>query len=189
MLRFGRFLRWAAAAVAAVAVAGCSSGGSSSGLTTASILDDGLTPAGDAPAITNEDPLARPIFTAWTSARARRCGFYFDPAKLRTAYFSYEVRQGAQGEQLARLEKAYDTTEKTIAAKIAGVADYCTQRTATAIKVDLQRQLAGDFSPNFPKPKIVAGGGWFDFGSGPRSEPFDSKKFFEQQDQNKGSKR
>ena len=64
------------------ALGGCSGG--ASGLTTSAV--SGETPSG----INNEHPMARPISAAWTSARAKRCGFYFDPGKLRDSYLRYE---------------------------------------------------------------------------------------------------
>ncbi len=76
--------------------AGC--GNSASGLTTGSAEAPG--------ALGNADPMARPVAVAWTSARAKRCGFYFDPAKLKINYLSYERTQGAGNEQLANIEKS-----------------------------------------------------------------------------------
>src|SRR5262244_2859404 len=87
--------------------AGCSNG--SAGLSTAST---GLMPS-DAPTtatVANDDPMARPIGVAWTSARAKRCGFYFDPAKLKSNYLTYESKHGANPGDLANIEKTYDQT-------------------------------------------------------------------------------
>src|SRR5690242_21965627 len=122
--------------------AGC--GNSSAGLTTGST---GLLPA-DAPAtasLSNEDPMARPMSVSWTSARAKRCGFYFDPAKLRSNYLAYEAKQGATGEQYAKIERTYDTTYRTTSEKIALDADYCTDRKGLEIKADLERYLQADY--------------------------------------------
>jgi len=82
---------------AAGLASGC--GGSASGLLT------GSTPAAaDGPGtLNNDDPAARPVAVAWTSARAQRCGFYFDPAKLRASYLAYESRQ--PGADVAKAEK------------------------------------------------------------------------------------
>lgn len=69
-----RSFRIAAFAGTCLALAGCGS----SGLTTASLLPGaGLAPAAAAaptPA-KPEDPLARPLFVAATSAKAVKCGF------------------------------------------------------------------------------------------------------------------
>lgn len=128
--------------------------------------------------ISNEDPLARPISVAWTSARAQRCGFFFDPTKLRANYLAYESKQ-ASGEALAKVEKSYDTTFKTIRDRIVGDPDYCSDKKGTEIKADLQRHLAGDFAPNFPKAKVVESCGLFGCGVSAEPEgPFDAKKLF-----------
>ena len=80
--------------------AGCGGGGITTSAVQAADVPQGLT---------NADPMARPVAVAWTSARAKRCGFYFDPAKLKINYLSYERTQGATPEQLANLEKAFDS--------------------------------------------------------------------------------
>lgn len=141
----------------------------------------------DAPTgVRNEDPMARPVAVAWTSARATKCGFYFDPAKLRASYLAHEGRQGASGEQLAKIEKSYDTTIKVISEGMAGKEGYCTDKKGAEIKADLNRHLAGDFTPNLPKPKVVetCGGLFNPCESGASAEPFDSKKFWTKQDAN-----
>jgi hypothetical protein len=140
----------------------------------------------DAPVATsNEDPMARPIAVAWTSARAKRCGFYFDPAKLRTFYLAYESRQAA-GEQYAKIEKIYDSTYKSTSEKVSLDADYCSDRKALEIKADLERHLAGDYTPNLPKPKTVASCGFFGCASAPE-EPLSSKKFWSEKDKAPGA--
>ena len=155
--------------------AGCGSG--ASGLTAASI-------AADAPGITNEDPLARPIQVAWTSARAQRCGFNFDTGKMRSSYLGYESRQGAAGEQLAKIQNSYDTTFKTISGQVSADPDYCTDKRSNLIKADLQRHLAGDYAPNLPKPaKAEAScGGLFggSCDSGATDKKFESKEFYDE---------
>jgi hypothetical protein len=167
MHRFAKFLGSAGLLLATALNAGC--GNSASGLTTGA--------ATDAPAVKAEDPMARPVQVAWTSARATRCGFYFDAAKLRTNYLAYEARQGAAGEQLSKIEKTYDSTLKTISSRIAGEADYCSDKKGADIKADLQRHLAGDFTPNLPKAKEVATCGFFGCKSS-SDEKFDSGKFW-----------
>jgi hypothetical protein len=144
--------------------AGC--GNSSAGLMTGST---GLLPADAPTAVKNEDPMARPVGVAWTSARAKRCGFYFDPAKLKTNYLTYESRQGAAGEQIS-LD-----------------ADYCSDRKGLEIKADLERHLAGDYTPNLPKPKPIASCGfWGCTSSG--DQPFSDKKFWADQEKNNPKK-
>ena len=160
----------------------CSCG--SAGLTTAST---GLLPADVPTTVTNEDPMARPVAVAWTSARAKRCGFYFDPAKLKTNYLAYESRQGVAGEQHAKIEKAYDTSYRVTSEKISLDADYCSDRKGLEIKADLERHLAGDYTPNLPKAKPIASCGFWGCQSN-HDEPFNSKKFWTEAEKNAAKK-
>ena len=172
------FSTCALVAVATLAVAGCSSGGS--GISTASVLDG--TPSGatgEAGGIANTDPNARAIQTAWTAARAQRCGFNFDGAKLKANFLATEARNGVLQPQLVSEEKAYDQTLTTISARIKGEEDYCSEKKNAAIKADLTRHLAGDFTPNLPTgEKKVAGGFWDGLISDAPPEKFDSKNFW-----------
>ena len=173
MTRFAHYVVPGLLLAATALHAGCSGGG----VTTSSVA------APDAPGlIANDDPLARPVAVAWTSARAKRCGFYFDPAKLKINYLAYERTQGAAGDQLAKLERSYDTTFKGTADRIGGDADYCTSSKGLEIKADLQRYLAGDYAPNLPKPKQVANCGFFGCGVDTSKEAFDGKKFWTEKD-------
>ena len=124
---------------------------------------------------------------AWTSARAQRCGFNFDTAKLRATYLAYESRQGAAGEQLAKIQNSYDTTFKTISGRVSADPDYCTDKKSADIKVDLTRHLAGDYTPNLPKPKVEVSCGLFGGAcdSGQTDEKFESKKFYDELDKRK----
>src|SRR5262245_39728297 len=160
---------------AAAVLVGCSGG--------ASGLLGGETAAADAPGagLNNDDPAVRPVAVAWTAARAQRCGFYFDPGKLRSSYLVFEARQSSP-EQLAKAEKSYDSTFKTIRERVAADPDYCSDGKSADIKKDLTRHLAGDFSPNCPKPKGAETCGWFGCNSARSDEPFDSKKFWTEQD-------
>src|SRR5262245_44478991 len=122
MSRFAQGLASLLLLAGTVVHAGCGSS-ANSGLATASTA--GL-PA-DAPGgLNNADPATRPVAVAWTSARAKRCGFYFDPAKLKINYLNYERTQGASGEQLANIEKTYDNTFRSTSERLAGDAAYCT---------------------------------------------------------------
>ena len=174
MNRFAQALGFALLLAGTALHAGC--GNSGSGLITSSTAAPG--------GITNQDPMARPVSVAWTSARAKRCGFYFEPAKLKINYLSYERAQGADGEQLAKIEKSYDASFKATSDRISGDADYCGDRKGLAIKADLQRHLAGDYAPNLPTPKPVASCGFFGCSESISDEPFDSKKFWTEKDKN-----
>lgn len=167
---FGSVLLLATAGLAS----GC--GGSGTGLLT------GSTPAAaDAPAsLNNDDPAARPIAVAWTSARAQRCGFYFDPAKLRASYLAFESRQ--PGADIAKAEKTYDSTFKTIRERVTADPDYCTDSKSAQIKKDLARHLAGDFNPDLPKAKVAESCGFFGCGGSSSSDDkWDTKKFWDDQ--------
>jgi hypothetical protein len=168
----------------AALVAGC--GGGPSGLTTGATAADAQS--GD---MTNENPMARPFAVAWTSARAKRCGFYFDPAKLRSSYLAYESQHGVAGEQLAKIQNVYDSTFNSVSTRISADPDYCSDRKGADIKADLQRYLAGDYTPNLPKPKAVASCGFFGCGdtSSSSDKPFDSKEFWKKQDADPKSRR
>lgn len=130
------------------------------------------------PGITNESPMARPASVAWTSARAKRCGFFFDPDKLRANYLAFEGRQ--PGQDLAKVQGTYDNTFKVILQTVSGDSNYCDETRSQNIKSELARHLAGDFSPNLPKPKMVADCGFF--GCANPQEKLDSKKFYKELD-------
>lgn len=170
MIRLALSLTAAAAVAGTWLLAGCSSG--------ASGLSGGATEVGS---IKNDDPMARPVAVAWTSARAKRCGFYFDPTKLRTSYLAWERGQGVAADQLTRIESVYDTTFKSAYDKAATDAGYCTEVRGGEIKADLQRYLRGDYTPNLPKPKVVANCGFFGCNT-PSDEPFVTKSFWEKYD-------
>jgi hypothetical protein len=169
--RFASGLLLAAAAL----LAGC---GGASGLL------GGPSAAADAPGtMDNNNPQARPIAVAWTSARAQRCGFYFDPGKLKSAYLAYEAGQSPP-DQLAKIEKTYESTFKAVRQQVASDPDYCSDTKSAEIKKDLTRHLAGDFTPNFPKKKVVESCGFLGAACADTSGPFDTKKFWEDQARN-----
>jgi hypothetical protein len=130
------------------------------------------------PGINNDSPMARPASVAWTSARAKRCGFFFDPVKLRATYLAYESRQ--PGQDLAKIESTYDNIFKVISATVAGDADYCNESRSKDIKAELARHLAGDFNPNLPKPKMVADCGMW--GCATPKGKLESKEFYKELD-------
>ena len=178
MSRFAHGLACALLLAGTALHAGCGNS-ASGGLATASTA--GLP--GDAPgALNNADPATRPVAVAWTAARAKRCAFYFDPAKLKINYLNYERTQGAGNEQLATIEKTYDTTYKATSDRLAGDAAYCTDRKGLDIKADLQRHLAGDYTPNLPTPKATVNCGFFGCPEAISDKPFDSKDFWAAKD-------
>ena len=173
MDRFAQVLASGLLLAGAALHAGCSN--SASGLITGT-----APPAADMPgSVSSENPLARPIAVAWTSARAQRCGFYFDASKLRASYLAYEGKQSS-AEQLANAEKSYDATFKVIRERVSSDPEYCADSKSAEIKANLQRHLAGDFTPNFPKAKVAESCGFFGCGA-TSSEPWDSKQWWEDQ--------
>ena len=126
-------------------------------------------------AYTNEQPLARPKYAAWIAASAKRCGFGREPDAIKSAYLSFEARQGTSKEELARLEVVYNLAWQSASDQIGTDPDFCSQKKVAEIKLALQRQDASDYAPNFLRPEVSA--------PRPRvEEPFDPKKFWDAKD-------
>jgi hypothetical protein len=172
MDRFAKVVAFGLLLSAAALHAGCS--GASGLLGSASAEADGPGK------LTNDSPDARPIAVAWTSARAQRCGFNFDAGRLKASYLAYEAKQSSP-EQLAKAEKSYESTFKSIRERVSGDPDYCTDRKSQEIKADLVRHLAGDFTPKLPQAKKVETCGFLGMACPERrEEAWDSKKFWEE---------
>ena len=109
-------------AIGAAALAGCSSG--SSGLTTGALLGESkpAAPVNDAP--------ARAFQVGTVSARAVKCGFNFDPAKLKTNYLAYEKQQPG-GQDTSKVERIYDVSFNGVAKAVAAEGDYCSPTKTT----------------------------------------------------------
>lgn len=125
----------------ATALAGCGLGSS---LSTGSILGGGQANAGvpkEPPPITAVDRLAQ---VAATSARAERCGFNFNPDRLRESFLAAEMSQPGAPSDLAQ---KYDFTRKGVIAATVSDDTYCTEGRTRIIKADLTRHLAGDYNP------------------------------------------
>lgn len=108
---------------------------------------DGASNDAEAVKVKPEDPLSRPIQVAWTSARAKYCGFLFDPVRLRANYLASAAASNSP-EQVKKLEKAYDYTFKSVLAGIGDDPSYCSKGRTDAIRADLTRYLAGDYTPS-----------------------------------------
>lgn len=172
----------AAASVLAVGLTACgnASNNTKSGLSTASILGEAPAAAsGDRPGITKDDPMARPVQVAWTAARAEKCGFNFNAAKLKSDYMAFEQRSGADSSRLGQVDKTYDMTVTKIRSTIGSAETYCTDKTAGVIKADLQRHLAGNYEPSFPEDKKIAEGNfWSKSGDQTQHEKFNQNTFW-----------
>ena len=132
----------------ALIVAGCGAG---SLLQTGSISKQ---PAAAAAAPKQATPIDRALYVAATSARAHKCGFYFDPAALRTNFLAAEAGRGTAGDLLTKAGQSYDYTALKVASSIKESDAYCTNARTASIKTSLQNALAGNFDP--PVKKVVA---------------------------------
>lgn len=112
------------------------------------------------------------MHAAMTSAQAAKCGYNFDPGRLRAGYLAWEGQQGLAPGEIGQLEQIYDTTRGRVAAGIAKPEDYCTEEQTERIKRDLGKQLAGDFTAPMRKPEIP----WWQSTRDPRE--FDREKVF-----------
>lgn len=136
-----------------IAAGGCSQ--TASNLLTGSVTDQSQAAA---PVVT---PADRALHVAATSARAQKCGYYFDPEQLKASYLTFETSNGLPVEQVAGVEKLYNFTSQKIATEIASDAGYCSEERTATIKAQLNKYLAGDYAPP-PKKQEVQSGGWFD---------------------------
>jgi hypothetical protein len=167
---------------AALVLGGCSS---SSGMSTGSLFGGGQTEAAApaAPAVANPagDPTSRAFQVGSTSARAVKCGYNFDPAKLKTNFLASEAA-AVSAADIPRVEKVYDTAYNGIAKAVAGQATYCSADKTADIKANLTRHLAGDYSPAAPK-KVAQEPGWFsNWGAGNDKGPsFGSDSWWDKQ--------
>jgi hypothetical protein len=109
---------------------------------------DGASTETEARNVAPEDPLAKPIQVAWTSARASHCGFVFNPTQLRADFMAAQVQAGNTPEQMQKIERAYDYTLESVTATIKNDLRYCNKERIAAIRKDLNRYLTGDYTPS-----------------------------------------
>jgi len=109
---------------------------------------EGASSETEARNVASSDPLARPIRVGWTSARATHCGFVFDPNQLRSNYLAAEIQSGVPQEEMKKIARAYDYTRESTLATIKDNLGYCNKERTAAIRKDLNRYLAGDYSPS-----------------------------------------
>jgi hypothetical protein len=143
----------------AMAVAGCSG---ATGITTGSLFGSEQKVA---PAAPPNDPPMRAFQVATVSARAIKCGFNFDPAKLKTNYLAYE-RTLSSTADIIQIEKTYDVSFNGVAKAVVGETEYCTPEKTKTIKADLARHLAGDYTPSAPPKQQQEEGLFSGWGSG-----------------------
>lgn len=147
--------------VAATLTAGLLAGCAGSGLTTGSLLSGSSASQVAAPTPPVATPTDRALQVAATSARAVKCGYYFDASKLKAAYIASEAQSGAAPDQMQRIEREFDAARGAVVNQIAKNPDYCSDERTREIKADLTRHLAGDYTPS-RKVQASSGGGWLD---------------------------
>ena len=142
-----RLISWIAGALVATIGAGGFGGCSNSGgISTSSLITGSVSPGASIAPAKVDDPATRPTKVAMVSAAAVRCGFYFDPGKLRQSLLTSQTADGVAGEQLTKAQQAYDNTYARFSKALATSADFCSESQVADIKSDLTRHLAGDFT-------------------------------------------
>jgi hypothetical protein len=131
----------AATALLAAALSGCGTSDRVRG-------KEGASTEIEARNVAPQDPLARPVQVAWTSARAVKCGFVFNPDQLRANFLASEAQAGNTPERMQEIEQAYDYTLDSINRSIRDDLNYCNKERTAAIRKDLNRYLAGDYTPS-----------------------------------------
>ena len=101
-----------------------------------------------APVVPKSDPTGRAFQVGAVSARAVKCGYNFDPVKLKANFLAAEAAQGVTPDGIAKLDKIYDVSGGGITKAVAGNSTYCTENKTAQIKEDLTRHLAGDYTPS-----------------------------------------
>jgi aerobic-type carbon monoxide dehydrogenase small subunit (CoxS/CutS family) len=90
---------------------GCNSGTPAAGISTASLLDGkssaGTSEGGSLANIKPDDPKAKAVQVAWTAARAQKCGYNFDAAKLKANYLASEAKAGVAQPQIAEFDNQH----------------------------------------------------------------------------------
>jgi hypothetical protein len=117
---------------------------------------------------------------AATSARALKCGYNFDPGKLKSQYLAYE--SAANPAEGAKLSQVYDTAFAGVTKAIVSKdEEYCTPDRTARIKTALNRNLAGDYTPPPSEAPVDEGGLFSGWGSGGSNsdEGVNSKQVFE----------
>ncbi len=133
-------------------LAGCGSSGGSGGGALSSLAAGSLFGASseahkaeNKAAAEAPKPMARPVQVGWTVARAERCGFLLDRAKLKRNYLAWEAQKGVTPEELKKIERAYEFSRLLTTARAKKDPNYCTERVLKVVRADLPRMVAGDF--------------------------------------------
>jgi len=97
------------------------------------------------------DPISRAFQVGAVTARAQKCGFNFDPGRLKSSFLAAETQLGTSPEELTKAERILGVTQTTVARAISSTDDYCSAERVAFIRGDLNRHLAGDFAPSRPR--------------------------------------
>ena len=153
-------------AVATASLGGC--GAKLPSLSTGSLLGGSTSATAKANANPN-DPIARTMDVAATSARAIKCGYNFDPVKLKNQFLASE--SATNPAEAAKLPQIYDTAFNGVSKALAGEgADYCSELKVARIKLALTRHLAP------PEPSQDDGGLFSSWGGGSGDETSEKMK-------------
>ncbi len=138
--------------VVAAHLGGCGGSGSGLGLTTGSLFGGGKAES-VAAATPVETPSMRAAQVAAVSARSAKCGYNYDPTRLKSGFLASEAQSGAAAD-MTKLEREYDAIRAKVAATISADPDFCTDAKTQSIKADLTRHMAGDYSAPVNKSAI-----------------------------------
>jgi hypothetical protein len=119
------------------------------------------------------DPTTRTLQVSRVAAKAQRCGFNLDAAKLKGNLLASEGNQGgADVAELAKLDKVYASSFNGTLKAASADESYCSPARTAHVKADLMRHLAGDYAPGqpFKDPDADDDGGLFS-GSGGLLDP------------------
>jgi hypothetical protein len=100
-----------------------------------------------APAAPVSTPTDRAFQVGSVTARATKCGYNFDPARVKANYMAYETSMGLAVTDTAKIEKIYTVAYNGITKAAASDPDYCNEKKTKEIKEDLNKLLAGDYTP------------------------------------------
>ena len=102
-------------------------------------------------AVAQNDSLTRALQVGGTAARAQKCGFNFDAAKLKTQFIATE--SAANPADGAKATQIYDTAYRGVSRALSSKGgEYCTTSKTNMVKAALNRHLAGDYTPDPPAP-------------------------------------
>ncbi|MFN0218466.1 MAG: hypothetical protein ACKVP4_06600 [Hyphomicrobium sp.] len=153
--------------LSALLLCGC---GASLPNTTGSLFGGAAATAAPPPPL--NDPTARALQVGTTAARAQKCGFNFDPVKLRTQFLAAESTLLGNPAEAEKLGQIYDTAYRGVGKAVADQGEaYCSAQKTAKIKLALNRHLAGDYTPAPPEPVEEEAGFFGTTSSTPYSTP------------------